>query len=200
MIILAIVSLVLGIVCGQWFFSDETISLLGIISEYTLSLLMLSVGISVGANKLIFRKLRENNLKILLIPFAIIVGSLFGGYITGLIFGMPANVSMAIASGLGWYSLSGVMLTDLAGAEMGTITFLANVLREILSFMIIPWIAVHMNNYTAIAPAGATSEDTTLPIIMKCTNEEVAIVSVINGVVCSIAVPFLIEIAFSLKF
>lgn len=200
MIILAILSLTLGIAGGRWLFSGETIALLDIIAEYTLSLLMLSVGISVGANKLIFRKLRENNLKLLFIPFGIIAGSVLGGYVAGLIFGMPGNVSMAVASGMGWYSLSGVMLTDLAGAEIGTITFLANVFREIISFLIIPWIAVHLNQYTAIAPAGATSEDTTLPLIMKCTNEEVAVVSVLNGIICSIAVPFLIEITYNLPF
>ncbi|MEF9852874.1 MAG: lysine exporter LysO family protein [Hydrogenoanaerobacterium sp.] len=200
MIILAIVSLVLGVAGGQWLFSGETVELFGDISEYTLSLLMFSVGISVGANKLIFRKLRENNMKLLFVPLGVIAGSLLGGYITGLLCGMPGNISMAIASGLGWYSLSGVMLTDLAGAEVGTVTFLANVFREIFSFLIIPWIAVHLNHYTAIAPAGATSEDTTLPLIMKCTSEEVAVVSVLNGVICSIAVPFLIEITFKLPF
>jgi len=196
MIILAIVSLVLGVALGQWLFSGNTVELLETTADYALSLLMVSVGISVGANKLIFRKLRENNLKILLIPFAIVISSVMGGYITGLIFGMEPNVSMAIASGLGWYSLSGVMMTELAGAEIGTITFLANVFREILSFFIIPVIAKYLNHYAAIAPAGATSEDTTLPMIMKCTDEEVAIVSVINGVVCSIMVPFLVEITF----
>lgn len=200
MIILAIVSLVLGVTCGQWLFGAGTVITLSTVADYALSLLMLSVGISVGANRLIFRKLRENNLKILVIPFAIIVCSVLGGYITGLLFGMEPGVSMAIASGLGWYSLSGVMLTELAGAQIGAVTFLANVLREILSFLIIPTIAKYMNKYTAIAPAGATSEDTTLPMIMKCTDEEVAVVSVINGVICSIAVPVLIELTFSLPF
>lgn len=195
MIILAIVSLILGVACGH-FLQGGAVEGLSTLAEYALALLMMSVGVSVGANKLIFRKLRENNLKILLIPLTIIVCSVLGGYITGLMLGMEPGVSMAVASGLGWYSLSGVMLTELAGAQVGALTFLANVLREILSFLIIPTVAKYLNKYTAIAPAGATSEDTTLPIIMKCTDEEVAVVSVINGVLCSIAVPFLIEITF----
>lgn len=198
MIWLAIVSLVLGVVCGQWVFSGETVSLLDQVADVTLSLLMLSVGVSVGANRLVFRKLRENNLKLLVIPGAIIAASVLGGYLTGLLFGMEPHVSMAVASGLGWYSLSGVMLTELAGAEIGALTFLSNVLREILSFLIIPTIAKYCNRYTAIAPAAATSEDTTLPMIMKCTDEEVAVVSVINGFLCSLAVPFLIELTFHL--
>lgn len=198
MMVLASASLLLGVACGQWLFSAETTALLGVLAEYALGLLMLSVGISVGANRLVFRKLRENNLKILLVPLAVIAGSLVGGYITGLFFGMEPGASMAIASGMGWYSLAGAMLTELAGAQIGTVTFLANVFREILSFLIIPWVAVHLNRRTAIAPAGAASGDTALPLIMKCTGEEVAIVSVINGVICTIAVPILIEVTFHL--
>lgn len=34
--------------------------------------------------------------------------------------------SLMIVSGLGWYSLSGVLVTELAGAKIGTIAFLCN--------------------------------------------------------------------------
>jgi uncharacterized membrane protein YbjE (DUF340 family) len=94
---------------------------------------------------------------------------------------------------MGWYSLSGVLITDLAGADAGTMAFLSNLMREIISFIIIPPIAVHLNHYTAIAPAGATSEDTTLPVLIKYTNTEIVIVAVINGVICSALVPVLIN-------
>ncbi|MEG0319096.1 MAG: LysO family transporter, partial [Niameybacter sp.] len=64
---------------------------------------------------------------------------------------------------------------------------------EILSFMLIPVIAKYCNHYTAIAPAAATSEDTTLPVLIKYTSEEVVVMAVINGVVCSMMVPILIN-------
>ena len=51
-------------------------------------------------------------------------------------------------------------------------------MREIFSFFIIPFLAVHFNYYTCIAPAGATSEDTTLPVMLKYTNEETVVLSV----------------------
>ena len=52
---------------------------------------------------------------------------------------------------------------------------------------------VHFNYYTCIAPAGATSEDTTLPVMLKYTNEETVVLSVFNGVICSFMVPILIS-------
>ncbi|MBC8570159.1 lysine exporter LysO family protein [Zongyangia hominis] len=194
-ILLAIVCLVAGVLCGQ-FIPREAVGLIDSASDVLLNLLLLSVGITVGANKLIFRKLKEFNLRVLYIPLGIIAGSLLFGTAAGLLMGLPLNTSSAISSGLGWYSLSGIMLKDLAGAQIGTMTFLSNIFREIFSFILIPLIATRLGPYTAIAPAAATSEDTTLPILMKYTSEEVAVIAVINGVICSTAVPILVSFTF----
>lgn len=198
MIIIAIVSLVLGIVCGQWLFSDNIISMFAYISDYVLYILMFAVGISVGINKTVFKKMREYNFTVIIIPIGIVVGTILGGIISGFILGMPIRESSAIAVGMGWYSLSGVLITDLAGAETGTIAFFSNLMREIFSFMLIPFIAKYFNHYTAIASAGATSEDTTLPMLIKYTSSEIVIMAVINGVICSVLVPVLTPFLFSI--
>lgn len=196
-IFFAIISLIAGVSVGQ-FIPESAVGIIDRASDALLNLLLLSVGITVGANKLVFKKLKEFNLRILYIPLGIVVGSLLFGSIAGVLMGMPLHTSAAISSGLGWYSLSGIMMQDLAGAQIGTMTFLSNVFREIFSFVLIPLIATRFGHYTAIAPAAATSEDTTLPILMKYTSEEVAVVAVLNGVICSIAVPILIPLTFHL--
>lgn len=168
------------------------------ISDYALWILMFSVGISVGENKLMFRKMREYNIKVIVIPLGIIAGSLLGGVACSFILQMPLRESLCIGAGMGWYSLSGVLLTELSGAEIGTIAFLSNVLREILTFMLIPFLAKHLNGYTAIAPAGATSSDTSLSILSKYTDSEVTMMAVINGVLCTAAIPILINTLFTL--
>ena len=54
-------------------------------------------------------------------------------------------------------------------------------MREIIfDFLLFRFLAVHFNYYTCIAPAGATSEDTTLPVMLKYTNEETVVLSVLN--------------------
>ena len=186
-----ILSLIIGIVYGQFFLDPDYAVHFSYLSDIALVVLMFSVGISVGANKQIFHKIKEHHIKILIIPIGIILGSIAGGFLCSMLMNMPLNVSVAITSGLGWYSLSGVLITDLAGADLGTIAFLANLFREILSFMLIPLVAKYCNHYTAIAPAAATSEDTTLPVLIKYTSEEVVIMAVINGVICSMMVPIL---------
>ena len=157
---------------------------------------MFSVGISVGMNKSVFAKIRQYHIKIFLIPAGIIVGTIAGGFVCSLLLGESIGNSMAVVSGLGWYSLSGVLVTSMINAQMGSIAFLSNLLREILSFLTIPWIAKHLNHYAAIAPAAATSEDTTLPMLMKYTSEEVVVLAVFNGVACSVMVPVLTKFLF----
>lgn len=198
MVYIAIICLILGIISGQWMLNDETISFLTTHSEYVLYILMITVGISIGLNKQVFHKIKEYHFKILIIPIGTIVATIIGGYIASFLLGMDIKHGIAVASGLGWYSLSGVMITNLVGVRLGTIAFLSNLLREIISFIIIPFVVKHFNKYTAIAPAGATSEDTTLPMLIKYTSEDVVVMAVIHGVICSAMVPILIKIFLTL--
>ena len=198
MIIIALISLVAGVLFGQFVFDVNVINMFSHISDYALYILMFAVGISVGTNKQVFRKLEEYHVKIIIIPFGIIIGSIFGGIVCSIVLKMPLNESLSIASGLGWYSLSGVLLTNLGGAQLGTLAFLSNIMRELFSFLSIPFVAKHFNKYTAIAPAAATSEDTTLPMLIKYTSADVAVMAVINGVICSAVVPILINFFFNL--
>ena len=55
------------------------------------------------------------------------------------------------------------------------------------------------NYYACIAAAGATSEDTTLPLMIRYTSEETVILSVLNGAICSAFVPVLLSLCFWLS-
>lgn len=163
-------------------------------SSYLLLILLFSVGIDMGLNRDVFQRIRELGLRILLIPVGIVLGSLCGGAIAALLVSLPLREGLAISSGLGWYSLSGILLTEAGNPVGGTISFLANVFREMLTFVVVPFIASRLNFYAAIAPAGATSMDTTLGIISKHTNGTVAVLAFVNGVVCTLVVPILVPL------
>lgn len=162
-----------------------------------LYLLMFSVGISIGMQRGIFSKIKEYHIKIFIIPLGTILGSLLGGVICAILLKMPIGYGTAITSGLGWYSLAGVTIGNIVSAEMGRIAFMSNLMREMFSFLIIPFLAVHLNYYTCIASAGATSEDATLPLMLKYTNEETVVLSVFHGVIYSLMVPVLISLCLS---
>ena len=197
MVIFAMLALIFGVVYGL--LGKDNIFVLGIVSntDYILYSLMFFVGISVGLHKGILKELKKHHLKVFIIPFGVVAGSFLGGIICSYLTGFTMGESTAVASGLGWYSLSGITMGKLAGAELGSITFLSNLMREIFSFFLIPIIAKYLNYYSCIAPAGATSEDTTLPMMIKYTNEETVMLSVFNGMICSALVPVLISFCYN---
>ena len=188
-----LVVLVLGI--GAGYFLPENISgLIDSASSYMLLVLLFSVGIDMGLNKEVFARIRELGCKILLIPFGVVVGSLCGGALTSFLVNLSLKEGLAISAGLGWYSLSGILITEAGNPVAGTIAFLSNVFREMLTFIVVPFIASHMNDYCAIAPAGATAMDTTLGIISRNTNATIAVLSFVSGVICTLLVPVLVPI------
>ena len=196
-----VIFMLLALLGGLFYrMSGLEFTFINLMSENTniiLYLLMFSVGISIGMQRGIFSKIKEYHIKIFIIPIGTILGSLLGGVICALLLNMPIGYGTAITSGLGWYSLAGVTIGNLVSAEMGSIAFMSNLMREMFSFLIIPFLAVHLNYYTCIASAGATSEDTTLPLMLKYTNEETVALSVFHGVICSLMVPVLISLCLS---
>lgn len=157
---------------------------------------MLSVGVSVGMRRGLPAIIRHYHVKILVIPAGIIAGSLAGGALLALATDWPLGPALSVAGGLGWYSLSGAAVSRLAGPEIGSIAFLASLLRELFSFFLIPFLARGLNGWTAIAPTAATSEDTTLPMLIRYTNEETAVFAVVNGILCSAAVPVILPLCY----
>ncbi len=195
-VVLTFFALVFGLFCGLSGTESEIIRFISKNSDMILYILMFSVGISIGMHNGIMKKIRQYHLKILIIPLGITAGSILGGILCSLILKLPVNQGAAIASGMGWYSLAGVTISRLGGAELGSIAFMSNLMREFFSFFLIPIIAAKLNYCTCIAPAAATSEDTTLPVLLKYTDEETVVLSVLNGMLCSFFVPILITFFF----
>lgn len=196
MVFLAAGSLAAGLAGGAWPVSASFLVPLSAYSDGLLLLLMLSVGVSVGMRRGLLTIIRHYHVKILVIPAGIIAGSLAGGALLALATDWPLGPALSVAGGLGWYSLSGAAVSRLAGPEIGSIAFLASLLRELFSFFLIPFLARGLNGWTAIAPAAATSEDTTLPMLIRYTNEETAVFAVVNGILCSAAVPVILPLCY----
>ena len=79
---------------------------------------------------------------------------------------------------------------------MGVIALLSNISREIITLLFTPVFARYFGKLAPISSGGATSMDTTLPIITKYIGSDYAIISIFSGVVLTILIPFLITIIF----
>ncbi len=193
MSIIIVVTLVLGMVAGG-IINIGSLVWIDRLSSVMLLLLLFSVGIDIGLNKQVFRQIKVMGFKILLIPFGVAVGSLLGGAFLSLFVQESIRECLAISAGLGWYSLSGILITDAGYPIAGTISFLSNVFREIFTFICVPFIARYLNYYCAIAPGGATAMDTTLAVISRNTNAKIAVLAFTSGLTLTMLIPFLIPL------
>jgi uncharacterized membrane protein YbjE (DUF340 family) len=184
----------LGVIVGLYNFVPNNI-IQNDYSQWALYLLMLLVGIGIGADPKSLTALRQFNLKILMVPLITIIGTTLG---VSCVYFILADIDfrdiLAIGYGFGYYSLSSIFITELRGEELGVIALLANVMREIITLLSAPILALYFGKLAPIASGGATSMDTTLPIISKASGKEYAMVSLFHGIVLTILVPFLVTI------
>lgn len=192
-----VLSVGLGIGLGYFVLPSSIASYIDIIIDIGLMLLLFFVGMDIGRNKDVLQKIKQLGLKVILVPITVIIGSILGGIVAGVFLNIPMNEAGAIGSGLGWYSLSSILLAGYS-AEISALAFLSNVVREIIALVSIPLIAKYIGKFEAIAPAGATAMDTCLPVISNATDSETSIVSFITGVLCTISVPILLPIIIGL--
>ena len=167
-------------------------------SVYALYILMFLVGVGIGSDKKAWEVLKSAKLKIVLVPLTVIMGTFLGVAIISFFIDIGLRESLAIGAGFGYYSLSSIFITKISGEALGVVALISNISREIATLLITPLLVKYFGKLAPIASGGATSMDTTLPIITKFVGKEYAIISVFSGIVLTILVPFLVT--FILKF
>ena len=131
--------------------------------------------------------------KLFLLPIITLIGTLAGSMVVALILDAPVFHLMAAGSGFGWYSLSGILISDLGNPALGSASFLGNLGRELIALMVIPLLGNKFPG-SAIACAGATSMDVTLPIIGKSAGYRYVSASMYHGTLLSFLVPVLVPL------
>ena len=155
--------------------------------------LLFCVGMSIGSNDNIVSEFRSRNPRLALLPVATISGS-FAGSLVAWLFLQYRGVTdcMAVGSGFAYYSISSIFITQYRGAELGTVALLANIYREILTLLVAPLLAKVFGPLAPISSGGATTMDTTLPIISQTCGQQYVVVSLFHGFVVDFSVPFLV--------
>lgn len=194
------VSLVGGVLFGYLFLDTGVKDTLDLILMSALDVMIFIAGIEIGSNRGILKRIcnLHSALLALAIPLAVACGSICGALLLGHIAGLSAYDSLLVGGGLGWYSFSSVVISAMYSTEIGTVAFLANMMREISGFFLIPFL-VRVHKFLALAPSGAATMDSGLPVVIKYTNLHVGMYSFINGLVLTLIVPVLISWLLSLR-
>lgn len=119
------------------------------------------------------------------------LSSLAGGLLfAALSDGVPWSQGLALASGFGWYSLSGIVMTEAYGPIWGSIALLNDLSREFFALFCIPFLMRRLPS-TAIASGGATSLDFTLPVIRASGGLAVVPTAISFGFLANVLPPVL---------
>lgn len=77
--------------------------------------------------------------------------------------------------------------------RISAVSFMHNVMRELLSILLIPVVARKVGYIETTGMPGAAAMDVCLPVVEKATRGDIAIYSFISGLTLSIAVPVLLS-------
>ena len=168
------------------------------LSFLSLCILMAMVGMSVGGNPELATSIRSMNPRIALLPIATILGTYAGCIIVNLFLGHSIADVLAIGSGFGYYSLSSVLISSSRGPHLGSIALISNIIREVFTLLCSPVLARIAGPLAPISSGGATTADTTLPIISSCCGDKFVLISIFHGFAVDFTVPFLVTLFCSL--
>ena len=168
------------------------------LSFWSLCILMAMVGMSVGGNPELVSSIRSMNPRIALLPIATILGTYAGCIIVNLFLGHSIADVLAIGSGFGYYSLSSVLISSSRGPHLGSIALISNIIREVFTLLCAPVLARIAGPLAPISSGGATTADTTLPIISSCCGDKFVLISIFHGFAVDFTVPFLVTLFCSL--
>lgn len=196
-------SFVAGVILGRYAGVIGSIDW-GAVSEWLLYLLILTVALGIGNRQTLSSIFTRNNATSLLIPVFSVAGTLIAGICIGLFpvgFGMGECVTAV--SGMGYYSLSSVLINNLKAAEigveaamqLGTIALVGNIIRELATLVLAPVIYARMGTYALIGASGVTSMDVCLPTITAVCGESAVAPALVNGIALELLTPFLITAA-----
>jgi uncharacterized membrane protein YbjE (DUF340 family) len=163
--------------------------------EFTIWLLVFLVGMETGRNTGVWRMLGAAHIKVVLVPISVVAGTLLGSLgACFLLPGMNAGKALAVGSGFGYYSLSSIIVTRLAGSYLGTVALLTNLFRESLTLAGGHLLAAVFGKLAPAAAGGATAMDVTLPVVIGASGREYAVIGLFSGITLTLLVPVLVPV------
>ena len=159
-------------------------------NTYALMLLVLLVGVQLGSSGITLRKVLINRRGVETFVLITVSGLIGGALFALLMPGVKLTQGLALASGFGWYSLSGIVMTGAYGPIWGSVALVNDLAREFFALMFIP-LLMRRHPSAAVGVGGATSLDFTLPVIQNSGGLAVVPLAISYGFVINVAAPFL---------
>ena len=139
------------------------------------------VGFGMGLEGQLKVMLRGAGPAMLLVPLASVAGSLLAGAVYAVLSPVTLREGLAISAGFGWYTLVPGIISGAGHAVAGAISFLHNMLREMLGIIFLPLAAARIGYIEAVTLPGTCAMDMCLPIVERSCNAETVPYSLTTG-------------------
>ena len=133
------------------------------------------------------------NWKILMVPVGCIFGSVAGVLLCALWLPIALQDLLMLSQGYGFYSMSGIVVSELRNAELGSIALMNDLFREIFAILLM-YILGWRYPRAAISAAGATAMDVTLPMVKQACGNDFIPHAMVSGFVLSILAPIAVSV------
>lgn len=201
----ALLFFIAGLAGGNLSLLPVTASQADTVATWLLWVLMGLVGLSTGSNPRLVSVMRGLRPAIIAVPAVSVIATLAAGAAVGALCGLGAPDGATAVSGMGYYSLSSMIISDLRADDMGTaaamslaaIALMSNLSREILSFVLVPLLGRRIGVYAASSMCGVTSMDVTLPTLAATFGPGAVPVALVNGILLEVTTPFTVMAACS---
>lgn len=181
-------AVIVGFLCGLTGF--EFMRYATEASEYALIFLLFLIGIQLRGSDMSIRQIILNR-RGLMIAMTVFISSMLAGLMNALLLSLPIKTALAMASGFGWYSLSGILMTESFGPVIGSASFFNDLIRELFAIMLIPTLIVRQRSM-AVGLSGATSMDFALPVLQRSGGIAIVPAAIVHGFILSLLAPVLI--------
>lgn len=184
----------LGVVVGGFmvgllidYFIKIDKSIIDNLGEWALMLLLALIGIQLRNSGISLKEILLNKAG-LSIAIIVVVTSWLAALLISFILDLPINHALAISSGFGWYSLSGILISDGISPVLGGVAFMIDLARELVAILLIPLI-IKKYPHTGVGVGGATAMDFTLPIIQKSGGSDAIPMAIVSGFILTLIGP-----------
>ncbi|SDL36678.1 Uncharacterized membrane protein YbjE, DUF340 family [Franzmannia pantelleriensis] len=181
-----VAGVLIGLLLG-WLVGEPAYTWAEQLAEWALYALLALIGCQLRNSGMSLRQILLNRFG-LAIATTVAACSLLAGLLAAPLLGLSWNQGLAMASGFGWYSLSGILIGDQLGPLLGGVAFFNDLARELLAFVLIP-LLIHRATPLAIGYGGATSMDFTLPVIQQHGGVACVPIAVVSGFILSLLSP-----------
>lgn len=156
------------------------------------------IGFTMGLENKLTAILRSASIAVLLVPLAMVGGTLAAGAVYSLVSPLSLQEGLAVSAGFGWYTFAPSVIAGAGHAVASAVAFLHNVLRETLGIVLMPIVAAKIGYIEAVTLPGTAAMDIGVTIAERCCNVETMPYSFACGMAsslfCALLVPLIMGV------